>query len=69
MGVWKDGRGSPWILKILAKKDFFLSFEWEKQILPLLPFPRKILEKSLSAPLEKILPTPMTAYLPIVSPT
>ena len=32
MGVEKGGRGSwpPWILKILAKKGCFLSFEWEK---------------------------------------
>jgi len=38
-----------WILKISAKKDCFLSFEWEKKISPLLPPPRKILEKSPSS--------------------
>jgi len=26
----RKGEGPPWILKILAEKDCFLSFEWEK---------------------------------------
>jgi len=32
MGVGMEAWGSwhPWILKILAKKGWFLSFEWEK---------------------------------------
>jgi len=35
MGVGKEAWESwhPWILKILAKKGWFLSFEWEKTIL------------------------------------
>ena len=38
MGVGNGGRGVRplWILKISAKKGCFLSFEWEKQISPLL---------------------------------
>jgi len=35
MGVGKEAWESwhPWILKIFAKKGWFLSFEWEKTIL------------------------------------
>jgi len=35
-GRRKGGPRPPWILKISAKKGCFLSFEWEKQISPLL---------------------------------
>jgi len=37
------------ISKILAKKSYFLSFKWKKQIHTLSPF-RKILENSPSCP-------------------
>ena len=61
MGVGRGGRGAlgPWILKISAKKGCFRSFEWEKSNLTTFSPPTKILYKSPSAPLEKILPTTM----------
>ena len=52
-GASKGGLGPPWILKISAKKRCFLSFEWKKHISSLLAPPTRILEKSLSGPLEK----------------
>jgi len=60
MGVGKWGR-RPWVLKLLAKKGCFLSFQWKKTYFTAFDPPGKILEKSPSAPpLEKILPTPMS---------
>jgi len=61
MGVVRGGRGPspPWILKVVAKKFVFLVLNGKKQISPLLP-PGQILEKSPSAPTERILPTPMS---------
>jgi len=55
MGV---GRGvgetlTPWILKLLAKTGCFLVSSVKKQILQLLPRPRKILENLLVPPLWK----------------
>jgi len=50
------GVGTLLDFESFSKKGCFLSFEWEKQISLLLPPP---LKKSLSASLEKILPTPM----------
>jgi len=46
-GRRKGGPRPPWILKISAKKGCFLSFEWEKQISPLL------------APIEKFWKNPL----------
>ena len=63
MGVG-SGAGVLWPpgFENFSKKGCFLSFEWEKQISPLLATPRKILEKSpVVAPPEKILPMPMKA--------
>jgi len=53
--VWERGKN----LKISAKKAVFLVSSGKKQISPLLAPHRKIFEKSNSALLEKILPTPM----------
>jgi len=58
MGVGRRARVAltlPWILKFSAKQGCFFSFEWEKQISPLMAHPwKKNLEKSLSGPpLEK----------------
>jgi len=63
-GRRKGGQGSNqcphWILNISAKKGCFLSFEWKKQISPLLATPRKTFGKIHQWPsLEKILPTTM----------
>jgi len=50
MGVGRravGGLGPPWILKISAKKYCFLSFEYEKQISPLLTPLQKFCKNSL----------------------
>jgi len=49
------GRGvqaghGPLDFDFFSKKGYYCSFEWEKQVLPLLPPPGKILEKSFNAP-------------------
>jgi len=59
VGRGRTGTLVPWILKISVKKGCFLSFEWEKSNLTTFCPPRKILDRSHSAPLEKILPTTM----------
>ena len=59
----KWGESPSWIWKISAKNVVFLVSSGKKQISPLLATPGKILEKSPWAPLEKILPTPMTAHV------
>ena len=62
MGVRRVVKGvvkTPWILKFSAKKFVFLVSRGKKQISPLFSPPGKILEKSSSPRLEKILPTPL----------
>jgi len=44
---------SPWILTILAKKGCFVSFEWEKQISPLLVALEKFWKNPLVPPWKK----------------
>jgi len=46
MGVERGVKGSPWILKLLAKKVVFSISGGKKQILPLLAPPWKFLGKS-----------------------
>jgi len=46
-------------LTISAKKAVFLVLSGKNQISPLYPPLEKLLEKSTSSPLDKILPTPM----------
>jgi len=56
------GPRPPWILKILAKKGCFLSFEWEKTNFTTFASPWKNFGKiPWCPPLEKFLPTPMSA--------
>jgi len=64
MGVGRGAGGhAPSVFENFSKKGCFLSFDWEKlNFTPSGP-PRKTLEKSPSAPLEKILPTPMHVSL------
>ena len=66
MGVGREGRGAnpPWILKISEKTGCFLSFALDKPNFSTFGPPRKILEKSSSVPLEKILPTPVGSHTP-----
>jgi len=52
MGI-KKGAKAPWILKFLAKKGWFLSFEWEKSNVTIFGPTRKSLEKSSRGPLGK----------------
>jgi len=65
MGVERGVKGSPWILKLLAKKVVFSISGGKKQILPLLAPPGNFWENPLLAPMEKFLPTPMleTAFI------
>jgi len=63
MGVGRGTQGC--ILKILAEKGCFLSFQWEKTNITTFP-PRRNFEKSPSAPPGKILPTPIPFYKPCV---
>jgi len=66
MGVGKGIKAPPWILKCLAKKGCFVSFEWEKTKLKFTTFGpplENFWENPLVPPLEKIFPTPMVAFI------
>jgi len=64
MGVGKGGQGPFWILKFLANKGSFLSFEWEKTDDTTFGFPWKNFGKiPLWLRLGQILPTPMAGSM------
>jgi len=59
-GVGRGEQAPTWKLKFFAKKGYFLTFESEKTNFATFAPLEKFRKNPVMAPLEKILPTPMS---------